>query len=282
MSHMLVDFMIIGAQKSATTSLAAQISRHPQISFCKEKEPHFFSKNIYGKKSVDEYHSLYSRSEGQLCGEASTSYTLFPQHINVASQVYDYNPKIRLIYIVRDPVERIVSHYCHRLLKKAVISGSIDEEVLKDPSYVNASRYGVQLRQYLNFFPRNQILLLTFNEFASGPLDVFQKICKFLNIDPPADYMLEQKAHNVSMSRGRMRDFPGKSIVQEVISKINTTTPKWIKNLGKKVFISRIHEKPWLKDETKLTLWALLEDDVQIIEKELGYELSAWREKYTD
>ena len=101
---MRVDFMMIGAQKAGTTSLAAQLAAHPQICFCREKEPGYFHKTDDWTAGLDQYHSLYSPTPGQLCGEASTYYTFFPEFCETHKRLYDYNPALKLIYVVRQPV----------------------------------------------------------------------------------------------------------------------------------------------------------------------------------
>ena len=83
---MLVDFMLIGAAKCGTTSLAYEISQHPQINFSKIKEPHFFSQVIDWKSKIHEYHSLFHEEEGKIYGEASPYYTLHPEFLDTSKR----------------------------------------------------------------------------------------------------------------------------------------------------------------------------------------------------
>ena len=86
---MRVDFMIIGAQKAGTTSLAAQLAAHPQVCFCREKEPGYFHQTADWRAGLDGYHALYDPRPGQLLGEASTYYTFFPEYRGTAERLYD-------------------------------------------------------------------------------------------------------------------------------------------------------------------------------------------------
>ena len=76
---MQVDFMVIGAHKSGTTSLAYQLGQHSQISFCREKEPHYFCTDK-DSGQLEKYHNLFEPGMGQLYGEGSTSYTIYPEY----------------------------------------------------------------------------------------------------------------------------------------------------------------------------------------------------------
>ena len=87
------NFMVIGAQKCGTTSLARQLSEHPEICFSDEKEPGFFNSTTDWKLGLEEYHRLYSPSLGQLCGEASTMYTFF---LSSKKHTYDCTNTIRI------------------------------------------------------------------------------------------------------------------------------------------------------------------------------------------
>ena len=108
---MKVNFLIIGAARSATTSLSSILASHQSISFSKPKEPQFFSKENW-RDSIGAYHKLFKKKEGVLYGEGSTNYTKAPFfNKNIYSDILEYNPDMKFIYMVRHPLERIKSHY---------------------------------------------------------------------------------------------------------------------------------------------------------------------------
>jgi hypothetical protein len=195
-----VDFMIIGAQKSGTTSLAAQLAEHPQVCFCNEKEPGYFNSTANWKEGLKEYHALYAPAENQICGEASTMYTFLPEFNDTYSRLYEYNPELRLIYLMRDPVERIVSHFAHRV-GHGRIKGSPEEHVLTDPHYINRSRYGVQLKPYLQLFGKTKILLLLFEEYVSNQQETLNRVASFLNITPDPFLEVDSSPKNLSVGK---------------------------------------------------------------------------------
>jgi hypothetical protein len=139
---MRIDFVIIGAQKCGTTSLAEQLAQHPQICFSRNKEPGYFHQTEEWQAGLAKYHALFTPRNGQLCGEASTFYTFFPEWRATHKRLYAYNPNLKLIYIMRKPVERVISHYAHDLVRHSVQEPP-ELAVFKNPAYINRSRYGV-------------------------------------------------------------------------------------------------------------------------------------------
>jgi hypothetical protein len=93
-----VDFMIIGAQKSGTTTFSKILSSHPNVCFSREKEPHFFSKSPNWQKFIEVYKALYQPKDKQICGEASTTYTCYPEfNKNIWHSLYEFNPNLKFI-----------------------------------------------------------------------------------------------------------------------------------------------------------------------------------------
>ena len=111
--NVLPNFIIIGAAKSATTTLANALKRHPDIFISKPKEPKFFGRNY--AKGWDWYASIFRKGEGTpLRGEASTMYASHLRDFRKTPKLLSiYLPEIKLIYIVRHPLERIVSQWRH-------------------------------------------------------------------------------------------------------------------------------------------------------------------------
>lgn len=182
---MLVDFMVIGAAKCGTTSLAYELSQHPKINFSKIKEPHFFSRIIDWKKNIQEYHTLFDEEEGKIYGEASPYYTLHPEFIDTSKRIFEYNPEIKLIYIIRNPIERIYSNYkfqhAFNLLKYPL--KDMEKEILENPIYINRSKYYMQIEQYLKYFPKEQLLICHLEEYIENRPKVLNSIYSFLGIE---------------------------------------------------------------------------------------------------
>lgn len=181
---MKVDFMLIGAAKCGTTSLAYILSKHPEICFSKEKEPHFFSRYTDWQKRLDEYHQLFNPLPNQLLGEGSPYYTLYPEFTGTEDRIYEYNPDTKFIYIIRNPIDRIYSNYkfVHAFNKLKYPLSEMEKEILENPIYLNRSRYFMQINRYLKKFGPNQVYICLFEDFISKRQQTLDGICDFLNI----------------------------------------------------------------------------------------------------
>jgi len=280
---MRVDFMVIGAQKAGTTSLAAQLAAHPQICFCKEKEPGFFHKTEDWVEKLDEYHSLYQPMPGQLCGEASTYYTFYPEFRETHKRLYDYNPTLKLIYVMRQPVERVISHYTHNRVREIDMRPP-EEAVFSDAAYVNRSRYGVQIRPYLELFGPENVMLLVFEEYTADQIAALYRIADFLGIDrAPFDETDTTPLHQ-SVGQPYLRSETARAFTKtEFFQKVRGVVPEAIRQpIRHRLLSNKIEEKPHFSPDVKQALWRLLEDDVHTVEQLLGHGLNAWRRGYTD
>lgn len=184
LNRMKVDFMLIGAAKCGTTSLAYILSKHPQICFSKEKEPHFFSRYADWQSRLDEYHKLFSPKPDQLLGEGSPYYTLYPEFIGTEDRIFEYNPDTKFIYIIRNPIDRIYSNYkfVHAFNKLKYPLSEMEKEILENPMYLNRSRYFMQINRYVEKFGADKIHVCLFEDFISSRQQTLNSIFDFLNI----------------------------------------------------------------------------------------------------
>ncbi len=274
---MLVDFMIIGAQKSGTTSLASQLGNHPSICFCKVKEPGYFHNGGDWRAGLDDYHCLYSPEVGQLLGEASTMYTFLPEFRRTAKVLHEYNPNLRLIYIMRHPVERIVSHYTHRLLRNQV---KVEPEtaVFADPVYINRSRYGVQIQPYIELFGKDNVLLLIFEEYVADQIGSLEKIAQFLQIDFAPFQVVDTKPKHKSVGNTYLKHNVVRNFIQsDTFHSIRDYIPAPLRKIVRGQVSNKIDQKPEFSSETRQLLWRFVEEDVAYIERLMQREISVWR-----
>jgi hypothetical protein len=199
----LPDFLIIGAQKAATTALYAYLRWHPGITGPTWKEVSYFDRHYaQGEKW---YRANFPAQPRQpLVGEASPSYLFHPL---APERVAALIPSARLIAVLRNPVDRAFSHYQHEVaLGREPLSfeealdredermrGEIDRMV-DDPSYfshawwnytyVARGRYAEQLERWLAVFPREQLLVLVSEELLENPADTYARALDFLGAAP--------------------------------------------------------------------------------------------------
>jgi len=156
-----IDFIIIGSMKAATTTLHTWLGAQPEIHMASVKEPSFFSHPDNWSRGYAWYESLFTGClPGQILGEASTSYT-FPEYGEIAAtRIAEHHPDVRLIFLVRHPVDRLRSHYRHEVQRAREHRSLTD--TLQDPNnqYVKRSSYYTTLHPYIDRFDRDQIRVI--------------------------------------------------------------------------------------------------------------------------
>lgn len=185
--------------KSGTTSLYTLLKKHPSVFMSQIKEPGYFlniSKDRY-KPYYSSTYELIGSSKDTLYrkmirgysfqrhfGEASTHYTKYPafDHEIAAENIYQSNSKVRLIFIIRNPVDRIISQYIHTRNKRQIKMG-INEALATDDTYLNFSLYYKQLVPYLERFSISSFHIVKLDDLKTNPNKVIYDICEFLGID---------------------------------------------------------------------------------------------------
>jgi Sulfotransferase domain len=181
-SGALPNLIIIGAQKCGTTSLHNYLDSHPEISMSRIKEMNFFLSSSNWDRGVEWYASHFDPS-APVRGEASPNYTNLPESRDTAERIHSVVPSVKLIYLVRDPLERMASGFVHR--QKLGLERRSFAEAVMDPDshYVARSRYASQLRPFLRLFPREQILVETQERLLRDREMTLRGIFRFLEVD---------------------------------------------------------------------------------------------------
>lgn len=278
---MRVDFILIGAQKSGTTSLASQLAAHPQVCFSKVKEPGYFNETDAWEAGLAEYHSLYNPLPGQICGEGSTMYTFLPEWLETAQRLYQYNPNLKLIYMMRQPVKRIISHYTHNLVR-SIEKNDPQTAVLKDPRYINRSRYAVQLRPYIELFGSEKILLLVFEEYIAAQEAILRQVAQFLGISSDAFADTDTTPKHKSIGTPYLKS-PSveKWVGSDIFQAVRAIVPASIRQpIRYRFFSNRLDRAPEFTLGLKQLLWQFLADDVASIEHIKGRRIDSWHEGF--
>jgi len=170
------NLFIIGAMKSGTTSLHNYLNAHPDIAMSEEKEPGYFVDELSLRRGEKWYCNLFENAQDyRYRGESSTHYTKLPLYRGVPERIFRFNPDAKLIYIMRDPFERVVSHYWHALrdIHHGGETRSLLKAVKEQPDYLAFSNYAAQLTPYLERFGQAAIYTLTFEslrqDLVNGP-----------------------------------------------------------------------------------------------------------------
>ena len=194
----LPNLVVIGAQKCGTSVLHYYLSLHPEVSMSKPKELNFFIEERNWPRGVDWYRGHFD-PDARVRGEASPIYSAFTQHQGVPERMHSVVPEARLIYMIRDPLERIAAHWVHNYAKRRE-KGTLAETLTHpNTSYVNRSLYAMQLERFLAFYPRERVLVFQQSELRYKRMETLRRIFEFLGVDP--DYThprFEQERHQTA------------------------------------------------------------------------------------
>lgn len=180
---MLPTFIVIGAQKCATTTLWTLLRQHPDFFLSSIKEPNFFLAEGTWSRGRGWYESLFRDAAGaRHVGEVSPGYTMFPTFSGVPERMVAMLPDVKLVYLVRDPVERMRSNYV-QAVADGLETRPIEEALVADTRYVTLSTYGLQLEQYLRRYPRDQILVLTTEGLRHDLGATLDRLFSFFGVD---------------------------------------------------------------------------------------------------
>lgn len=200
----LPDFIIIGAMKCATSTLHDQLARQPGLFMSTPKEPNFFSDDEQWGRGLDWYGSLFEAVPGDtLCGESSTHYTKLPTYPDTIHRMQETFPRpVKLIYIMRDPIERLISQYIHEWTQR-VISEPIDDAIRSHPQLVQYSRYALQIAPYLESFGPEAVLPVFFERLLAAPQEELERVCRFIGYRERPSWCHEDAQTNASSQRRR-------------------------------------------------------------------------------
>ncbi|MFW5891413.1 MAG: sulfotransferase domain-containing protein, partial [bacterium] len=216
-----LDIIIIGGMKCGSTTLHKYLEKHHNIYMSYPlKEPRYYlpfevAKRYFDKATslrVESREDLYKNymlknyNNEKLFGESSTDYTNTDNAVkyNIPLKISEDNPNIGILYIIRNPLDRIVSTYLHNKKKGRLQDFSFSNYIKKDIEGSNfvlkTSMYYYQISNYLKYFPNEQIKIIIFEEFIKNTKEIMNEVFDFLGIER-IDNIAYNEAHNVSKNR---------------------------------------------------------------------------------
>lgn len=274
----LPNLIIMGAQKCATTSLHYYLNLHPQIFMSAEKELRFFIQEHNWHNGVAWYKSHFA-GNAKIHGEASPGYTNYPFFDGVPERMYSIVPEAKLIYILRDPIERMISQYVH-----CYAEGGEDrtiDDALSDRDnnpYALRSRYYMQLKQYLKYFPQSHILVLTQEDLRQYRRETMQHAFRFLRVDDTFYSRRFSLTKHPSSWKRRKTPF-GRFLAQTPIANTIKRLPYGIRVKAEDMVylpFSRKIMRPELREALRKTLTGYLKDDIDCLRAYTGRSFEEW------
>ena len=268
----LPTFLIIGAMKSGTSALYWSLRRHPDVFVHPAKEAHFFDERW--EKGPRWYQAGFeARGDARAWGEAT------PEYMRAAAlcapRIADTVPDAALIAILRDPADRAYSHYWHQRARgreslsfedaiEAELRGKRPARGRLDFRYVDGSRYASQLDEYVARFPREQLLVLVFEQFSAAPEGAMRRVFRHIGVRDDIPVAISDEPVNPYRSprsmwlRRRLKDRQGRAA--KLLDQVNMRTTKY----------------PVLRPETRARLLEVLAPERAALAERYGIVAPEW------
>ena len=266
------DFVIIGAMKCATTTLHDQLGEQPGFFVCEPKEPYFFSNDPVWAKGMDWYESLFADAgESDICGESSTHYTKLPTYPHTVDRMVEHIPNAKLIYVMRHPIDRLVSQYIHQWTEREITS-PINEAIHQHEELIAYSCYAKQLTPFFGHWTSDTILPIFFERVRQDSQRELESITTFLGYDRKPTWA-ERDSSNVSAQRLRTSplrdaivDAPGLSHIRRFL------VPQSVRDRVKSQW--QMTDRPELSEESLAYLTEVFDEDLRVLGEWLSMELT--------
>lgn len=274
----LPNLIIIGTQKGGTCSLHYYLSLHPEIYMCREKELNFFITQRNWERGVEWYKKNFV-GEAKIYGESSPAYTNYPRFDEVPKRMHSIVPETKLVYILRDPIKRIISHYMHRYsagLEDRSISDALKN--IESSRYTRRCLYYMQLEQYLNYFPKSNIFIMTSEDLYNKTQTIMQKLFTFLEVDNSFYDKSFSRLHHQS-SKKRRKNAWGMSLEKSPIGETIEQLPRPIREKAKTLLyfpFSQKVQRPKLGKSLEAELIDYLRPDINRLREYTGLAFEDW------
>lgn len=280
----LPNLLIIGAQKCGTTSLHNYLACHPGVHMSARKELVFFVAERNWPRGLDWYRGQF-QTAATVRGESSPHYTMYPRHAGVPERIRRTLPDVKLIYIVRDPIERIRSHYAHNTSLGAE-RRSLDD-ALFGPSaegyFVNTSRYFLQIGRYLEHFPADRLLIVDHDELQHARRQVLRQVFAFLGVDTAIEspgfdreWNVTERKRSLGMLGRRLSMSQARDFVRTLERSPLPWRVRWrVQELVLNAFAPRL-QRPEIDPATRERLREALADDARQFRAFTGRAFERW------
>ncbi len=236
---------------------------------CFPKEPNFFSDDDIYLKGTAWYEGLFSAARDEdICGEASTHYTKLPTYPYTVERMQQRLKRVRLVYVLRNPIDRLISHYIHEWSQRVITCG-IDEAIANHSELIEYSCYGRQIEPYLSAYGENSVLLVSFDRLKNCPQEELERICQFIGYMKHPEWAGNLAPTNVS--RDRIKRFPLYDVlIESPFARIlrRTLVPKsWRARIKRRL---TMQQRPVPSNDSLRDLERLFNKDLHRLGRKLG------------
>jgi hypothetical protein len=219
----LPDFIVIGSMKSATTTLHEQLRRQRGLLMSQTKEPNFFSDDENFAKGLEWYASCFPPADlDGLRGESSTHYTKLPTYPHTVKRMRSVLPRLKLIYVIRHPIDRLISHYLHELTVGQISCG-LEEAVARHHELVDYGRYSYQLEPYIEAYGSQSVLPVFFDRLVAKPDEELERIGRFIGAPDPLCWDHSIAPQNIGRERLRNSHLRNVLVQSPILARLRRT-----------------------------------------------------------
>lgn len=274
------NLFIIGAPRCATSSLHRFLAEHPSIFMSDLKEPGFFVPEIEAHpKDRDWYLGLFrDAGDAKFVGESSTHYAKIPTYTGVPDRIARFCHRPRFIYLMRDPVERAISHYWHCTRQNAEFRPPL-QAIEENVEYRAFGDYALQLSAYMDRFGREPIFSATFERMISNPESVTNEIFQWLGVDE-MDGQREFPTRNATPEE--IVRFGGGQMLGRFVHRsrlwnsVSPLVPRSMKDLARKFSWERVTPSDESLEDVREFLRPWAHDVMERTSRLLGREFPEW------
>jgi hypothetical protein len=281
----LPNLVIIGGLKCGTTSLHHYLGLHPEVQMSRPKELNFFVAELNSDLGLDWYESRFD-DRFAVRGESSPHYTNLPRFHGVAGRIREHlGPDVKLIYMVRDPIKRILSHWVHATGAGYETRPLEPTLSAPDTAYVHRSQYWMQLQPFLELFDRDQIEVYAQEELERDRRETMRMAFRFAGVDESfTSEQFDREWEKSSAKQGdkykvmeRMIKLPGLRSFDRNFDRL----PESMRWVVEKI----VHDpekppapKPELDESLLETLRGRFHDDVAALQRFCGRQFPGWHD----
>jgi hypothetical protein len=292
------DLFVIGAMKSGTSFLSRQLGRHPSIFIPILEEPSYFvppdqlrqlwpymwEQGLW--RSEEAYLRLFlPGKDAVILAEASTNYGKYPQIGGVAARIAQFNDAARFIYVMRDPIERTVSHYWH-MVRFYAEHRTIGDAIRQNPQYLDVSNYAMQLAPYFACFGPERVFTLTFEELTYQTVATMRRLYTWLGVDPMAALSAESvEAQNATPDVVAMPSFLGALVRLRNARPVRAVVPhlpRMLRGAAKRMVTVEVERRHVDTSDVITYLRPIQQRQTQTLAAILGREFPEWKTLYGD
>lgn len=273
------NLFIVGAPRCGTTSLHYTLDDHPAIFMTDLKEPGYFVPEVDAyPKDPQWYLGLFeSAGDAEVVGESSTHYAKLPTYDGVPERIAQFCHAPRFIYLMRDPIDRIVSQYWKAVRQNAE-HRPMRLAIRRDVEYVAFSDYRMQLEPYFETFGRDRVLTVTFEELVGEPAEVLRRIFGWLGVDPDEgpDTLAKRNATGAEVTVVRGLGLLRRFRHSELWASLAPYVPSALKTVGKRLSERRAPPEEVEEQKVAEILRPRLRPKVEELESYLERSFDEW------